>query len=258
MQTVPAYQPVCAGPSSTTAVPRRLVIDAPTRMFHWLFALSFVGAYLSADGERWRALHVTLGYTLAGLLAFRVLYGVLGPRQARLGLVFRKLRGVPVWSRSVAEALRQSSARGVSWRQGLNLSMALAVAALFVLVVPLALSGYGTYQEWGDFLGGDWLEDMHEFFGELFLAIVLGHLALIAGLSALRRKNQALPMLTGRIDGSGPDIAKRNHAWLAALLLVAALSFVGWQWQQSPNGLIPAQGAGHSSSDRHRDRHHDD
>ncbi|MDP3835815.1 MAG: cytochrome b/b6 domain-containing protein, partial [Hydrogenophaga sp.] len=52
--------------------PTRLVIDAPTRMFHWLFALSFVGAYRTADGERWRLLHVTLGYTLAGLLAFRV------------------------------------------------------------------------------------------------------------------------------------------------------------------------------------------
>ena len=63
----------------------RLVTDAPTRMFHWLFALSFLGAYLTADGERWRMLHVTLGYTVAGLLAFRVLYGFFGPRQAGLG-----------------------------------------------------------------------------------------------------------------------------------------------------------------------------
>jgi hypothetical protein len=29
-------------------------------------------------------------------------------------------------------------------------------------------------------LGGDWLEELHEFFGEALLAVVLAHLALIA------------------------------------------------------------------------------
>ena len=73
-------------PANATAQPApakthtRRVTDAPTRMFHWLFALSFAGAYATADGEHWRLLHVTLGYTMAGLLAFRVLYGLLGPR----------------------------------------------------------------------------------------------------------------------------------------------------------------------------------
>ena len=77
MHTPSTFDPpsVAAIPS---VVPSRLVTDAPTRMFHWLFALSFVGAYLTADGERWRLLHVTLGYTMAGLLGFRVLYGLLG------------------------------------------------------------------------------------------------------------------------------------------------------------------------------------
>lgn len=47
--------------AQTSAAPVRRITDAPTRMFHWLFALSFLGAYLTADGERWRMLHVTLG-----------------------------------------------------------------------------------------------------------------------------------------------------------------------------------------------------
>jgi cytochrome b len=89
MQTAPAFQPAAAAPSRAGDVPQRRVIDAPTRVFHWLSALSFLGAYLTADGERWRALHVTLGYTLAGLLAFRVLYGLLGPRHAGMGLMLR-------------------------------------------------------------------------------------------------------------------------------------------------------------------------
>ena len=48
------------------------VWDAPVRVFHWLLVLSFAGAYLSAESERWRLLHVTLGYTLGGLVAFRL------------------------------------------------------------------------------------------------------------------------------------------------------------------------------------------
>lgn len=245
--------PTASFPTHTpaTPAPTRRVIDAPMRMFHWLFALCFVGAYASADGERWRMLHVTLGYTLAGLLAFRVLYGLFGPRHAGLGLLLRKLASAPAWLRSLAGSLRQGTPKGVNWRQGQNLLMAVAVLALLVFVVPLTLSGYGTYNDWGDVLGGDWLEDVHEFFGNLFLAVVLGHIALIAGLSVLRRRNQAMPMVTGRMGGAGPDLVKHNHAWLAALLLAGVLAFIGWEWQQSPQGLVPTQGAAQTGPNRH-------
>ena len=64
----PLTPPPAAGTSSI------LVWDLPVRMFHWLTVLSFAGAWLTAETERWRALHVTLGYTLAGLLVFRVLW----------------------------------------------------------------------------------------------------------------------------------------------------------------------------------------
>jgi cytochrome b len=234
MHTAPDFN-TTAQPEVARAIPAptRLVVDAPTRMFHWLFALSFVGAYLTADGERWRLLHVTLGYTLAGLLAFRVLYGLFGPRQVGLGQLWRKLAGAPAWLRSLTSA---PGLTAINWRQGQNLLMALAVFALLVMVVPLTLSGYGTYNEWGD-----WLEDVHEFFGEAFLMVVLGHIVLIAGLSLLRRKNQALPMLTGRVEGPGPSLVKHNRIWLAVVLLAAVLAFGAWQWQQSPKGLVSAQ-----------------
>jgi cytochrome b len=257
MSPIPVYQP--AGAATTGAAghaPRRRVVDAPMRLFHWLFALSFVGAYLSAEGERWRALHVTLGYTLVGLLAFRVIYGLIGPRHARLSLMLRKLGSAPAWLRSAVDTARRATVQGINWRQGQNLLMALAIVMLLVVTVPLTLSGYGAFNEWGDFLGGDWLGELHEFFGEAMLAIVLGHVGLIAGLSLLRSKNQALPMLTGHVHGTGPDLAKRNHGWLAAMLLLAVVAFVTWEWQQAPGGLIPAQGWALSSPDQDHDDVH--
>lgn len=236
MQAQPTFSPAAERPRVAHAA-RRLVTDAPTRMFHWLFALSFLGAYVTADGERFRLLHVTLGYTMAGLLVFRVLYGLFGPRQAGLGLMWRKLSSAPVWLKSLRTARSLSA---INWRQGQNLAMALAVVALLVMVVPLTFSGYATYNEWGDFLGGDWLGELHEFFGEAFLFVVLAHLALILGLSVLRRKNQALPMLTGRIEGPGPHLVQKNRIGLATLLLLAVLAYGAWEWQQSPNGLVSA------------------
>lgn len=241
--------------ASSASAPRRLVTDAPTRMFHGLFALSFLGAYLTADGEHFRLLHVTLGYTMAGLLVFRVLYGLFGPRQAGLGLLWRKLTGLPAWLRSVRSA---PSLSAINWRQAQNLLMALAVFALLVMVVPLTLSGYGTYNDWGDVLGGDWLEEVHEFFGEAFLFVVLAHLALIAGLSLLRRKNQAAPMWNGRVDGPGPDLVQNNRVWLAALLLIAVLAYGAWEWQQSPNGLVSTQSLSGMATGDGEDRDRDD
>jgi len=121
--------------------------------------------------------------------------------------------------------------------------------ALLAAVLPVTLSGYATYNDWG----GDWLEELHELAGNTFLWLVLAHLAMILALSVLRRKNQAIPMLTGRIEGVGPDLAQRDHGWLALLLLAAVLAFWTWQWQQSPNGLLPGNG-----SEMSRDRSHGD
>lgn len=251
MHTDPSLHPVSATAQPAPAkAPRRRVTDAPTRMFHWLFALCFVGAYATADGEHWRLLHVTLGYTMAGLLGFRLLYGIFGPRTSGLGLLWRKLAGGPAWLRALPQA---RSVQQVNWRQGQNLLMALAVVLLLALVAPLTLSGYATYNDWGDVLGGDWIEEVHEFFGEAMLLVVLAHLALIAGLSVLRRKNQALSMLTGRVEGAGPDLVQKNRTWLAAALLLAVLAFGAWEWQQSPTGLI---GSG-TLSERSRDHDED-
>ncbi len=223
-----------------SAPPRaRRVVDAPTRLMHWLLALSFLGAYLTADGERWRLVHVTLGYTMAGLLLARLLWGLAGPRTARLGQLWRRARALPAW-------LRSAAARRVDWRQGQNLALALGIVLLLVLIAPLTLSGYGVYREWA----GDWLEELHEFFGNAMLLLVLAHLVTVLALSLLRRRNLVAPMISGRAPGPGPDLV-RPGGGLALLLLLGVLAFWSWQWQQAPQADPQAQ----AQSGRH---HHDD
>ena len=137
---------------------QQLVWDVPVRVFHWLLVLSFAGAWLTAESERWRLVHVTLGYTMAGLLGFRLLYGIFGPRTSGLNLLWRRLAGAPAWLRALPKA---RTVQQINVRAAQNLLMALAVVLLLALVVPLTLSGYATYHDWGDFLGGDWIEEVH-------------------------------------------------------------------------------------------------
>lgn len=233
-----ANHPATAAPATT---PSRRVTDAPTRVFHWLFALCFAGAYLTADGERWRLVHVVLGYTFAGLLGFRVLYGLIGPRQARLAALGRKLAAAPGWWRSVRGAVwpPQPAGLAAAGRQGQNLAMAGVIAGLLLAVLPLTLSGYATFHDWG----GEWLEEVHEFFGNTLLALALLHVGLLAALSVWRRQNLARPMLSGRIAGRGPDLAARNHGGLAALLLIAVLAYWAWEWQHAPARTADTAGA---------------
>ncbi len=205
----------------TSHVPRtatRKVIDAPTRVFHWGFALCFLGAYMTSESEKLRQLHVTLGYTLAGLLAFRIVWGLVGPRHVRLGLMWRKLSSAPDWLKSLRLA---RSPADINWRQGQNLLMAAAVIALLIAVIPVTLTGYASLNDWG----GKWLKEIHEGVGEFYLWLVVGHLALIALLSVFRKKNQAMPMLTGKTEGVGPDLIRNDHRVIAGLLVAA---IAGW------------------------------
>jgi cytochrome b len=237
----------------------RRIVDAPTRLAHALIGLSFVGAYLSAEGERWRALHTTLGWVLAGVLVFRVLYGLVGPRQARVALWFRKLAAAPSWLRSAARALHEGRPAGVPWRQGQNLLMAALIAALPLAMLPLLLSGLAPHLGWVTGRAGDALAELHEALGEALPVLVVAHVALVAGLSLRRRQNLARPMLDGRVPGTGPDLARHSHSRVAALLLVAVVGFIGWQWAGTPGGLVPqpvwaaANGPGHPVDDDHDD-----
>lgn len=245
--------PAAASAATPATAARRRVVDAPTRVFHALFALSFAGAYLSAESERWRALHVTLGYTLAGLLAFRVLYGLFGPRQARLGALLRKLAAAPAWVQGTLQALKSGQWQALIARPGQNLLLSASVAALLGLALPLTLSGWATYSDWGDVF-----EELHEFFGNAMLAVVLAHLGLVAAWSLLRRQNLALPMLSGTAAGPGPDLVKRRHRGLALLLVLAVLAFGAWRWQLAPQGLVPGWGAAGPASALPGDDDNDD
>lgn len=223
-----------------TGIPQRLTVDAPTRMTHALMALCFAGAYLTAEGERWRLVHVTLGYTVLALLAWRVLWGLFGPKQARLSLLWSRVRGFPTWLRGFTPNLAQA-------RQGMNLMLGASVIALLLLMLLAGASGWSVYNEVAGAGLNEALGEVHEFMGNGLLAVVLLHLSLIVGVSVLKRRNQAAVMFTGRVEGRGPDLVRHNRPVLAGALLAAVLMFWTWQWYTAPTATPGAPTQHHAT-----------
>lgn len=57
------------------------VWDLLVRIFHWSLVLSFFISYLTAEEES--ELHIYAGYTVLGLIIFRLLWGVIGTKHSR-------------------------------------------------------------------------------------------------------------------------------------------------------------------------------
>lgn len=247
MNTASAF-PSESTPAGTPA-PQRRVIDAPTRVLHWLLALSFSGAYLTAESERWHLVHITLGYTALGLVLARLLWALVGPRRVRASVWTGKLRALPQQARAWLEGKGQVQASF----QALN---ALLIVAMLASVLLSAFSGVVLEQAWSGTLLEDVLEEAHELTGNLLLLLVLAHLGLVLGVSLLRRQNLALPMVSGKTPGRGPDLVQRNLLPLGLAIVALVLAFWAWQWQQEAPAAGP-DGATQSSSQRKERAGHD-
>ena len=141
------------------------VWDLPTRLFHWSLVLCVVGLIISGNiGGNAMVWHFRLGYAVFTLLLFRLVYGLVGPRQARLSGLWRRASGLGDW-------LRAALAGQPGLTRFVTLGMGAAMLLLLLVAAPLVLSGYAGHVDW---LGmEDALEEVHEFFANSAMALVL-------------------------------------------------------------------------------------
>jgi len=200
-----------------------LVWDAPVRVFHWLLVLSFAGAFITAESERWRLVHVTLGYTMAGLVVFRLLWGLIGTRHARFASFVRG-------PRSVFNYLRSALGGRAEHYTGHNPAGALAIVALLALTLITAAFGSAAYSE----LGGEWVGKVHGATANLMLAIVGVHVTGVVLGSLLHRENLVRAMVTGRKSGQPGEAIRSSWRVVAVAMLSTVLGFWWLQWHDAP------------------------
>lgn len=131
------------------------------------------------------------GLHLAGLLVFRLLWGLIGTRHARFADF---VRGPGAVRRYVVALLRGRPEHHV----GHNPAGALAIMALLTLGSLSAVTGWAVYEQ----LGGDWLSAAHDIAASVMLAVVGVHLLGVVVASWLHQENLVASMITGRKAGA--------------------------------------------------------
>lgn len=192
--------------------------------------LCFAGAYVTAESEAWRLVHVTLGYTMAGLVVFRLVWGFAGTRYARFSSFVRG--PVETWRHLLG--LRGKRER----HAGHNPAGAMAILALLALTAVVAATGWATFND----VGGKGFEEVHEVVANGMLALIGLHVAGVQWASWRTRDNLVRAMVTGRKPAGSVQGIPSGRLGIAALLLAAVLGF-WWLQATSPPARVPGVGA---------------
>ncbi|WP_315777081.1 MULTISPECIES: cytochrome b/b6 domain-containing protein [unclassified Bradyrhizobium] len=163
------------------------VWDLPLRLWHWMLAVLVLVAWVTPNVHD--GLHRIAGYAILGLLAFRLIWGIIGTRHSRFRSIGARLRATPAYLWNLR--------RGRTGRYlGLNPAGTAMQLALLLLLIVSAVTG--AMQVTVRFFGLWWVEDTHEVTSYLLIPLVVLHVAGVVLVSRLQRENLARAMLTGR------------------------------------------------------------
>lgn len=214
---------------------KRLVWDLPLRMFHWLLVLSIAASWYTAEyseeyltvGEdviSYTQIHFWLGYWALGLIAFRILWGFVGPRHARFA---NFIPGPAKFFAYLGGVLKRDSKPSV----GHNPMGAVVVVLMLLMVGAQAVTGlflldnteiyaapfHPSVQE----ATANKLMSFHEYNFNVLLGVVTLHILAIVFYAVYKRQRLVPPMITGRksADYVSPEEAIPGSQLLKALIV---------------------------------------
>ena len=194
------------------------VWDILVRVFHWSLVIAFIIAYFTAEEENiW---HIYAGYTVLGLISFRVVWGFVGSKYAR----FSNFIYSP---KMVFQYLKELTANQPKYYLGHNPAggwmIILLLLSLFVVTIsglkvyaieegkgPLAgsnesmmiinkayASGHEDEEDEEDEAEELW-EEIHEISTNLTLVLIVLHIIGVVVASKLHKENLVKAMITGK------------------------------------------------------------
>ena len=193
------------------------VWDPFIRIFHWSLVVAFAIGYLSGDEES--LLHIYSGYTVLGLVIFRLLWGVIGTKYAR----FTNF----IYSPSTVFSYLKNLIEGQpSHYIGHNPAAGWMIVALLLCLVVVTVSGLKVYaieeglgplaksnselviiskayadrdedEDDGENGAEEFWEEIHEASSNIMLFLIFLHIAGVAVSSYLHKENLVKAMITG-------------------------------------------------------------
>lgn len=184
------------------------VYDLPTRLFHWLFAGLFLGAFAIAklvdDDSPLFSQHMLLGLVLFSVTTLRVIWGFVGSHYARFtSLPLNPLRLAQYFGEILSSKGRQYFAH--------NPASAWAAITMILLSLGLGISGY--LMATGN---KEAFEDIHELLANVFAFVAVGHVAGVILHSLRHRDGIILSMIHGKKENTEDSLPiKHSHHFVA-------------------------------------------
>ena len=223
--TTPSVTAVAAGT-------RVLVWDLPVRIFHWAIVLLLVGLVATGlIGNEWLLWHMRMGLAVIALIAFRILWGFVGSRNARFGAFLAGPSRVLRYARSFrgTHEVHATHNPAGGW---------MVVLLLLALLVQVT-TGLFTNDDilWGGPLServskdtSDALSAVHRRWWWVIVAFSVLHIGAVLAYLAMLRDNLIAPMFTGyKVLPPGAAGQDDGAASLPkALVLMALCAFAVW------------------------------
>lgn len=212
----------------TMKMRRVRVWDLPTRLFHWLLAVLVVVAYITAQiGGSLIEWHGRVGIAITGLLAFRLVWGVIGSTYARFADF------VP------GPAHLWAHLRGHWSGLGHNPLGALSVLALLGMMLYQAITGLfanddiafsGPLRALVSSEASAWLSGLHRQNYWPTIVLVGLHVSAVIFYALVKKDNLLRPMITGikEVDEADARPAQGGGtvAFIVALAITAAVLYL--------------------------------
>lgn len=177
--------------------------DLPVRIFHWTLVASFITAYLTEDD--FMTVHSYAGYTIMALLSFRIIWGIFGSQHAR----FSDFVSSPSTVLSYLKDIFYHRAKRYLGHNPAGGAMVIALIVSLLLTTVTGLAAYATEENAGPLVAlmdttpnyiFDAVDDVHEFFANFTLALIIFHVIGVVIASLSHKENLVKSMVTGYKD----------------------------------------------------------
>jgi len=186
--------------------------DPLVRLFHWSLLSAFAMAYWTQEEDY--SLHLTAGYVVLGLVCFRIIWGIIGSRYARVADFIYRPSAVLKFLKGYVSGLSPRYA-------GHNPAGGYMILALLICLLVITVSGVmldaaenraGPLSGYRLFLCTDLIDEVHEWSTSVCLGLISLHILGVMLSSWLCRENLVAAMITGnkKIQTQGNSDSKRE------------------------------------------------
>ncbi|HEY0938839.1 MAG TPA: cytochrome b/b6 domain-containing protein [Steroidobacter sp.] len=204
------------------------VWDWPVRLTHWLFVLCIAVSWWSAE-EHEMEWHQYSGYTLLGLLIFRIYWGFVGSSSARFSHFLRGPAGVMAYLRESREAQRDAGHNPLGgWSVAVMLALMLAQVVIGLFVTDVDGIESGPLSHLVSFATSRTLAEIHEVVFNVILTLIGLHITAILFYLLVKRDNLIVAMLTGRRRNVRMNAMRPVPVWRVIPGIVLASGVVWW------------------------------